>query len=73
MSWAHTGGDGGSAARAALLDRPSTTIRMPALTRAVLGIIATRRRVSVNQLVEEAISAWLPAQLSALTGGNHGA
>ena len=68
----HTGGDAGKAARASLLDRPSTTIRMPALTRAVLGVIAARRRVSVNHLVEEAISAWLPAQLSALTGGSHG-
>jgi hypothetical protein len=51
----HSGGDGGQAGRRSLLLRPSLTVRMSAQTRALLGVLAAVKQVSVSSLCE----AWI--------------
>ena len=63
----HGGGDGGEAGRRSLLLRPSTTVRMGATERALLGLLAARRAVPVNTLIEEAVSQWLRREIATLT------
>jgi len=64
----HGGGDGGEAGRRSLLLRPSLTVRMSAQTRALLGVIAAARQVSISALCEATITEMVHHEIaSALT------
>ena len=68
----HGGGDGGKAARRSLLQRPSTTVRLDATTHAIAHLLAARRAVSLNSIIETAVVELIDREINKLREASNG-
>ena len=66
------GGDRGRAAQRSLLMRPSTTVRLEAGTHAVMHVLAARRGVSLNTIIEMAVTEWMDREIIAIRETENG-